>query len=176
MNRSDLGKINKLYERISEDLSYTESDISLLRELITSLEGEIMEDTSATGGPSVGGSVGSGVALGNATTAGMGSVQASQPSSLPGALNGLSWASGGGKEGSGDISVPYNPSGSNRMFQKIPMGKNHGSKTGKKSREKKLNLKTIKDLMKSKKPAGRVMNFDSFIKKDITTKVHKVKD
>lgn len=176
MNRSNIIRIHKLYDKVSGDLNYTESDISLLKELISSIDDEILEDTSATGGASVGGAVSTGMAMANATTAGMGSVHSSQPSSLPGSLNGLSWASGGGETGSGDVSIPYNPSGANRMFQKMPMGKNHGAKTGKKSREKKLNLKTLKDLMKSKKPSGKVMNFNTFIKKDITTKVTKVKD
>lgn len=133
----------------------------------------LLEDTSATGGPSVGGSSGGGVAI-----AGMGAIQNSQPSTLPGALNGADWISGGGRSGSGDISVPYNPSGGNRVFHKIPspMGKNHGSKTGKKSREKKIDLKGLRDLMKNKKPSGKIMNFDSFAKGDIVTKVTKVKE
>jgi hypothetical protein len=45
--------------------------------------------------------------------------------------------SSGGTIGSGDISVPYNPGGADRMIQKIPvMGYNHGARTGKKERKK----------------------------------------
>jgi hypothetical protein len=143
------------------------------------------EDTSATGGPAVSGSAvaaptSGGVALGNTSIAGMGPVQSSQPSAFPGALNGADWINGGGESGSGDIGVPYNPSGANRMFQKIPspMGKNHGSKTGKKSREKKLDLKHLRDVLKNRPKAGsgKIMNFDNFAKKDITTKVTKIKE
>ena len=39
----------------------------------------------------------------NATTAGMGAVVASQPSSVPGALNGPAFVGGGGTSGSGDV-------------------------------------------------------------------------
>jgi hypothetical protein len=42
----------------------------------------------------------------SATTAGMGTVVSSQPSSLPGTLNGTSFSSGGGTSGSGDIGFP----------------------------------------------------------------------
>ncbi len=150
--------------------------------MISKFQDFINEDTSATGGSSISGSVPSsgGVALANASISGMGPVQSSQPSSFPGALNGANWINGGGESGSGDISVPYNPSGSNRMFQKIPspMGKNHGAKTGKKSREKKLDLKSLRDVLKNrpKSGGGKIMNFDSFAKKDITTRVTKIKE
>jgi hypothetical protein len=146
---------------------------------------KLYEDTSATGGPagaSTGGSVhGGGVAMSNATTAGMGPVVSSQPSAFPGALNGVDWISGGGKEGSGDISIPYNPSGANRMFQKIksPMSKGHGARTGKKSREKKIDLKGLKDMFKNKgTKTGKIMNFQDFEKKSIEkiTKVNDIKE
>jgi hypothetical protein len=39
-----------------------------------------------------------------ATTAGMGAVTSSQPSSTPGALNGPAFINGGGSIGSGDVS------------------------------------------------------------------------
>jgi len=164
---------------------YDDSQIQLIKDLITEKE-LIIEDTSATGGP--GGSVGAssvgygggGVALANATTAGMGGVVSSQPSAFPGALNGQAWITGGGQSGSGDISVPYNPSGANRVFQKIgAMGKNHGPRTGKKSRQKGLNLKQLQDIVKNKNnnmAKGKIMSFNDFEKKDITTKVTKVKE
>ena len=101
-------------------------------------------------------------------------------SGLGGQTIGTSWASGGGGE-PGQISVPYNPSGSNRVFQKVAapeMGKNHGAHTGKKSREKKLDMKTLKSMFARKQDytAGegevdrpsRVMSFDNFAKDDIS--------
>lgn len=101
-------------------------------------------------------------------------------SGLAGQTIGTSWASGGGPEEPGQISVPYNPSGANRVFQKIAapeMGKNHGAHTGKKSREKKLDMKTLKSMFSKRqdytagegeveKPS-KVMNFDNFTKDDI---------
>lgn len=148
-----------------ENLSLEEGYIKLCEKIS---QKEIMiEDTSATGGPA--GSVG-----------GMGAVVNAQPSGLAGATIGTSWASHGGTTGSGDISVPYNPSGSNRVFQKIPapMGSNHGARTGKKSREKKLDLKALKDVFakrqdftagQSKNGEKKVMSFDNFQKSDINT-------
>jgi hypothetical protein len=126
---------------------------------------ELNEDTSATGGPAVSG--------------GMGAVVSAQPSGLAGQTIGQNWASNGGIDGSGDIGVPYNPSGSNRVFQKLPMGKGHGAMTGKKSREKKLDLKALKmsfdkrkknDIESGVSKPKKVMNFDDFsVRKDITS-------
>ena len=120
----------------------------------------ILEDTSATGGP---------------VSGGMGAVVSAQPSGLAGATIGTNWASGGGTVGSGDVSVPYNPSGANRVFQKIPMGKGHGAQTGKKSREKKLDMKALKDMFAKKQDhtkdgdrKPKVISFDDFVKSDIT--------
>lgn len=109
---------------------------------------------------------------------GMGDVINSQPSSLAGSTIGPNWSSNGGSLGSGDVSFPYNPGGSNRMQQK--MGLNHGSRTGKKSRTKKLDLKSIKNIMsrkqdytsgegRVKEPTKKVMNFQDFLKNDFTT-------
>jgi predicted CopG family antitoxin len=165
--------------------NYTNSDIKIVERLIDKKE-RIFEDTSATGGPS--GSAGSssvgfgggGVSLANASTAGMGGVVSSQPSAFPGSLNGANWINGGGREGSGDISVPYNPSGANRMFQKMPVGRKR--KEGdpnvitKKSRHKLLDMKAIKDMLSSKKSSGKIMNFSDFENKTLTTKVTKVKE
>lgn len=133
----------------------------------------MIREDSATGGPVVNG--------------GMGAVVNAQPSGIPGQTIGQSWMSNGGTVGSGDVSVPYNPSGSNRVFQKIssPMGMNHGSRTGKKSRQKRLNVKTLKTLL-SKKPnyddgekddkpkKKNVMNFNDFVKNDLN-KITRVK-
>ena len=101
-------------------------------------------------------------------------------SGLGGQTLGTSWASGGGPEEPGQVSIPYNPSGANRVFQKIAapeMGKNHGAHTGKKSREKKLDMKTLKSMFAKRQDytAGegeverpsKVMSFDNFAKDDI---------
>jgi hypothetical protein len=103
-------------------------------------------------------------------------------SGLGGQTIGTSWASGGGDEDPGQINIPYNPSGSNRVFQKIAtpeMGKNHGAHTGKKSREKKLDMKTLKSMFAKRQDytAGegevdrpsKVMSFDNFAKDDMNT-------
>ncbi len=127
------------------------------------LDGDISEsDTSATGGISSGG---------------MGAIVSAQPSSLPG-----STMSPDATCGSGDIGVPYNPGTGAKLMQKIPaMGYNHGSRTGKKSRTKKLDLKQLKANFKAKKDTTtrtgekRVMSFDDFQKADIN-KVTKVSD
>jgi hypothetical protein len=124
---------------------------------------DLSENTSATGGLSIGG---------------MGAVVSANPSSFAGATIGTSYSSGGGTVGS-DLSVPYN-AGGQRVLQKIAtpeMGKNHGAHTGKKSREKKLDMKTLKSMFAkrqdytagegdSKRPT-KVMSFDSFAKDDI---------
>lgn len=128
---------------------------------------EMNEDTSATGGPSVSG--------------GAGAIVSAQPSGLAGQTIGTSWASNGGTTGSGDVSAPYNPSGSNRVFQQIPMGKEHGPRTGKKSREKKLDLKALRDMLNKKKTKNKssdgkkndktsnVMDYNNFLKKQFNT-------
>jgi len=103
-------------------------------------------------------------------------------SGLGGQTIGTSWASGGGPEEPGQISVPYNPSGANRVFQKIAtpeMGKNHGAHTGKKSREKKLDMKTLKNMFAKRQDytagegeverTSKVMSFDNFVKDDINS-------
>jgi hypothetical protein len=111
-----------------------------------------------------------------------GGVVSAQPSSLPGSTTGSNWSANGGTTGSGDVSVasaPYN-SGStkNNMTQQVQMGKNHGARTGKKSRKKKLDMKTIKNIFanrpdfskngEKRKPGERaVMDFNDFAKSDI---------
>ena len=158
-----LYKLYIIKEKMEQENLSNSSNYSSLCEKITNMELSL-EDTSATGGPA--GSVG-----------GMGAVVNAQPSGLAGQTIGTSWASGGGMAGSGDISVPYNPSGANRMQQKIPvMGSNHGPRTGKKSREKKLDLKALKSAFAKRKDftAGqtkngekKVMSFDDFKKDDV---------
>jgi len=169
MNLS-LYQLNIIKEMMEQQNLTEDSNYISLCEKISRIEA-IMEDgggTSATGGPSVGG---------------MGAVVNSQPSGLAGATIGTSWASHGGTVGSGDVSVPYNPSGANRVFQKIPapgfeMGKGHGPRTGKKSRVKKLDMKALKDVFtkrqdwtagQAKNGEKKVMNFDDFAKSDVNT-------
>jgi hypothetical protein len=185
MEKIRLKELYSIYENLSA--LGDNSELDSLRELILRREEEIVEDTSGTGGPVVSGTSGSapsggGVAMADASTAGMGGVHSSQPSAFPGTLNGTAWISGGGKEGSGDVSIPYNPTGANRMFQKMksPMGKNHGSSTGKKSRIKGLDLKKLRSMKSTKQDPStkpkRIMKFDDFAKKDLLTKVTKVKE
>jgi hypothetical protein len=149
---------------------YDDNDLlELVIETIKTKEKSLLEDTSATGGPSVGV---------------MGAVVSAQPSGLAGSTIGTNWASGGGTVGSGDVSIPYNPSGSNRVSQKEPlaMGKDHGPRTGKKSRVKKLDLKALKDVFAKRQDftagegereqgtkGGKVMNFNNFLKNDFNT-------
>ena len=158
-----LYKLHIIKEKMEQENLSNSSNYSSLCEKIINME-LALEDTSATGGPA--GSVG-----------GMGAVVNAQPSGLAGQTIGTSWASGGGMAGSGDISVPYNPSGANRMQQKIPvMGSNHGPRTGKKSREKKLDLKALKSAFAKRKDfttgqtkngEKKVMSFDDFKKDDV---------
>ena len=127
------------------------------------IEESILEEdgASATGGISVGG---------------MGAVVNAQPSSLAGSTIGTNWSSHGGTEGSGDVSFPYNSSSRNNVFQKAEMGKDHGPRTGKKSRKKRIDFKALKntfskkqDYTKSSEKKARVMSFDDFLKNDFTT-------
>jgi hypothetical protein len=165
MKEMSLYQLYSIKEKMEQENDSNSKNYIKLCEEISNIE-KIMEDTSATGGP--GGSVG-----------GMGAVVSAQPSGLAGQTIGTSWASGGGTEGSGDISVPYNPSGSNRMQQKIPvMGSNHGPRTGKKSREKKLDIKALKDVFarrqdftggQARSGEKKVMSFDDFKKDDVNT-------
>lgn len=64
----------------------------------------------------------------NASTAGMGAVISSQPSSLPGALNGPS--SGGGSIGSGDVGVPLLGGTKQRRKEKKKIGKKSTKNAG----------------------------------------------
>jgi len=166
-----LYKLYIIKEKMEQENLSNSSNYSSLCEKITNKE-LTFEDTSATGGPA--GSVG-----------GMGAVVNAQPSGLAGQTIGTNWASGGGTVGSGDVSVPYNPSGANRVFQKFPapQGKDHGARTGKKSRVKKLDLKALKDVFAKRqdftsgesereqgiKGKGKVLNFNNFLKNDFNT-------
>ena len=163
-------------------------DTSKISDLILEKETQylnyINEDT-ATGGPagSAGAATvgygGNGVGYSNATTAGMGSVVSPQPSMFAGVTTEPGYSAGGGKEGSGDISVPYNPGGRKKMFQKIPVDNRKGTN----KRRKNKMIQGLKNIFSQKqdytagqgksKP-GKIMNFDSFSKDDLN-KVTKVK-
>lgn len=164
MKHFDLPRLLQIKkELIKEGLK----DSQLMKEVLESIEYKesLMVETSATGG----------------AAGGMGAVVSGQPSGLAGATIGTNWASGGGTSGSGDVSIPYNPSGSNRVFQKLPapMGKEHGPRTGKKSRQKRLDLKALKDALAKRqdytagegevKKDKRVLDYNDFLKNDFNT-------
>jgi hypothetical protein len=163
MKHFDLPRLLKIRkELMNEGLK----DSELMQEVLDAIEYKesLMIETSATGGLSVGSA---------------GDVSA-QPSGLAGSTIGTNWASGGGTEG-GYLSVPYNPSGSNRVFQKLPapMGKEHGPRTGKKSRQKRLDLKALKAAFAKRqdytagegevKKDKKVLDFNDFMKNDFNT-------
>ena len=112
---------------------------------------------------------------GSGGVGGMGAVVSAQPSFLPGAATGDNFSNGGGTIGSGDIGYVLN----RNPFSKFPvpsMGQNHGARTGKKSRKKKVDLKALKkSFLDRPKKKGKVMNFNNFIKNDFT-KVNKVEE
>lgn len=175
----NLIKLYQIKNRLIKENMQNDSFYNDILNLIKEKESQILED----GGDAVG-SVG--VDLSN----GMGPVISAQPSVIAGSTTGANWMNGGGTIGSGDIGVPYNPSGNNRVFQKIssPMGKSHGGRTGKKSRNKKMGIKDLQNLKKTlanrdnftqaysdeNKPK-KVMSFDDFSKDDMN-KVTKVKE
>jgi len=176
MEHFSLMELYGIKSRLIKENYQDEELLNTVLEAISNKERNLLEDTSATGGPSVGG---------------MGAVVSAQPSGLAGATIGTNWASGGGTVGSGDVSIPYNPSGSNRVFQKepLPMGKDHGPRTGKKSRKKRLDIKTLKNMLSKTqdyqdgqeqrtpgKPENqpsskdkRVLDFNDFLKNDFNT-------
>jgi len=161
------------------------SDISdLILERETQYLNYINEDT-ATGGPSGAagaatvGYGGNGVGYANASIGGMGSVVSPQPSMFAGVTTEPGYSSGGGKEGSGDVSVPYNPGGRKKVFQKIAVDNRKGSN----KRRKNKMIQGLKNIFSQKQDytsgqgkskSGKIMNFDSFSKDDLN-KVTKVK-
>lgn len=176
MEHFSLMELYGIRSRILKENYQDKELLDLVTETILNKEKNVLENTSATGGVSVGG---------------MGAVVSAQPSGLAGSTIGPNWASGGGTVGSGDVSIPYNPSGANRVFQKepLPMGKDHGPRTGKKSRKKRLDIKTLKNMLSKTqdyqdgqdqrtpdKPQNqpsskekRVVNFNDFLKNDFNT-------
>ncbi len=60
----------------------------------------------------------------------------------------------------------------------LEMGKNHGARTGKKTREKRVDIKAMKSALrdrKNAKPTGKIMSFDNF-GKTVADKVVHVND
>jgi hypothetical protein len=126
-------------------------------ETFESFDNDDINETSATGGPFIGGGMGYGSAA----------------SGLAGQTIGTNWASSKSSEPD-EIAIPYNPSGVNRVFQKVPMRKSrsHGS-----NRDKKV--KSFKDILfrrrqdftkgegETKQP--KVMSYDNFAKDDMMT-------
>jgi len=159
MKKLSLLELYRLRRKCREN--FDDFNLEKIQEEIEFRENSLFEDTSATGGPAV---------------SGMGPFVNSQPSSLAGTTVGPNWINNGGSEGDGSLAVPYNPSGPNRLFQKVEMGTNHGPRTGKKSRKKRISMKSIKDIFSKRQDfmanqdktetGKRVMNFDDYLKKD----------
>lgn len=154
MENLNLIELYQIKSRLIKE-SMTEEPIWFeILESIKVIEDKIVENTSATGGPFVGGGGG----------------MSGNPVDLGKTPLGPKWASGSTND-KGYINVPYNPSGADRMMQRIPvMGKDHGARTGKKSREKRLDIKALRAALAKRKDFERkdvekkVMSFDNFTK------------
>ena len=119
------------------------------------IEEDEINETSATGGPFVGGGMGYGSAA----------------SGLAGQTIGTNWSSAKSFEPD-EIAVPYNPSGVNRVFQKLPMRKtrSHGSNRDKKVKSfKDILFKRKQDFTKGEGETKKVVSYQDFQKDDITT-------
>lgn len=123
---------------------------------------------------------GGGVAYANATIGGMGAVTPSQPSSFAGATTEPAFSAGGGTVGSGDVSVPYNPGGKKKVFQKLPASMS--DRKGSNNRRKNKIIQGLKNIFANKQDftsgegevkKSKVMNFDNFSKQQFN-KVTKV--
>ena len=180
--------LEELFELRSK-LHSSGKDISEISEVILTKESKYVEyltEDTATGGPSGAagaatvGYGGNGVAYSNASIGGMGAVVSPQPSMFAGVTTEPGYSAGGGKEGSGDISVPYNPGGRKKVFQKIAADNRKGTN---KRRKNKI-IQGLKNIFSQKqdytagqggsKPS-KIMNFNNFSKGEVN-KVTKVKD
>jgi hypothetical protein len=176
----------KFLYRLKSQLISENKDFEFIEDLIFEKELEYLsEDTSATGGPSgavLGGGGSSGVAYSNASISGMGSVVSPQPSMFAGVTNEPGYTSGGGKVGSGDISIPYNPGGRKKVFQKL--SSDLGNRKGSSKRRKNKLLNGLKNIFSSKqdytdnqgksKGPGKIMDFEKF-SKDEFNKITRIK-
>lgn len=161
-------------------------DTDLISEIILEKEKNYIQSVleDGPGGAAAAASIGiggGGVAMANASIGGMGAVTSSQPSAYAGSTTEPAFSAGGGKSGSGDISVPYNPGGRKKVFQKMsaPLTDRRGSN---KRRKNKI-LRGLKDIFSQKQDftsgqggikKSKVMNFDQFDKENLS-KVTKVK-
>jgi hypothetical protein len=161
-------------------------NVDLLSEMIIYKEksyvDSILED--GPGGAAAAASIGvggGGVGYANASIGGMGAVVSAQPSTFAGSTTGTAFTAGGGTVGSGDVSVPYNPGGRKKVFQKLaaPLSDRRGTN---KRRKNKI-LRGLKDIFSRKQDytsnqggvkKSKVMSFDQFDKEKIT-QVTKVK-
>lgn len=182
MNIFDM-KLSELCE-FREKLMEEGLDVDQVSQLILEREQQyiqhLLED--GPGGAAAAASIGvggGGVAYANASIGGMGPVVSSQPSIYAGATTEPNFSAGGGKTGSGDVSVPYNPGGRKKVFQKLaaPLSDRKGSN---KRRKNKI-LKGLKNIFSQKQDytakQGQsrqpIMSFDNFSKEKIN-KVTKV--
>jgi len=101
---------------------------------------------------------------------------AAQPSNNTGVTTEPGYTAGGGKTGSGDISMPYNAGGT-KMFQKAPVDNRRGTNKGRKNKVL-AGLKSVfanrQDFTagQAKDKPKRVMNFDSFSKDELNKVTH----
>ena len=148
----DNSKVSYIKITKGEDLLDDQDIVDLEIFIEDNIDITVNED-SATGGPA---------------SAGMGAVVSAQPSSLPGATVGADWISGGGTTGSGDISVPYNPGGADRTFQKIPVsGFSNPKKLVKKKDDKKNQVLDLNEPKLDFTPNTKVMSYMDFMKSDV---------
>jgi hypothetical protein len=124
---------------------------------------------------------GGGVAYANASIGGMGSVVSPQPSQFAGVTSEPGYTLGGGRTGSGDISVPYNPGGRKKVFQKQSA---YDNRKGTNKRRKNKLLSGLKNVFSQKQDytakqgstkSSKIMDFDKFSKEDLM-RVTKVKN
>lgn len=173
--------MNLKYYMIAEGMDVRELDRIIEKKEIR--EFGLYEDTSGTGGPSGAsgassvGMGGGGVAYASAVVSGMGGVVSSQPSSYAGVTTDPGYSSGGGKSGSGDISVPYNPGGRKKVFQKVPVDNRKGTNRRRKNKMlsglkqalgKKFDFTAGQGQVKPKK----VMNWETFSKEELNRVTH----
>ena len=183
MNINDLS-LEELFD-LRSDLYKKGVEDEYLNEMIYLKERNYIEyiNEDGPGGAAAAASIGiggGGVALANASIGGMGSVVSSQPSSFAGATTEPNFSAGGGRVGSGDVSVPYNPGGRKKVFQKLaaPMSDRRGNS---KRRKNKI-IKNLKNIFANKQDftasqgsvkKSNIMDFDKF-SKDQFSKVTKV--
>ena len=177
--------LSELFQ-LRNDLIQEGLDTYKVSELILQREQEYVESIleDGPGGAAAAASTGvggGGVAYANASTGGMGAVISPQPSSFAGSTTDPGFSAGGGRVGSGDISVAYNPGGRKKVFQKIPAKLDNRKGTNKRRRNKLI--QGLKNIFANKQDytsgegkvkKSNIMNFNNFAK-DQFTKVTKVK-